>query len=87
MNNSVWLWHRSSLIKTLARLLLSFFTFVFCLAPYAFAKGLESQVAEEQYFVRALITSFFQNIVPFFNSAFVAFGLFRYGCHRLKLDN
>lgn len=87
MNNSAWLWYRSSPLKIIARLVLSIAIFIFSLAPFAFAKGLEGQVAEDQYFLRAFLYAVFQNIVPFFDAAFITFGLLRYMSFWLKLDN
>ena len=42
---------------------------------------------EEQVFVRAFTAQIFRSIVPYFLASFVAFGLLRYVCFRVGLEN
>ena len=87
MNSSAWLWWRSPPLKIVLRLVLSTVMFHVCLAPMAFADGLEKQVSEDSLFPRSLVLLVFHRIVPYFLASFVAFGLLRYVSFRLRLDN
>ena len=87
MNGSQWLWYRTSPIKIILRIILTLGGYFLCLAPMAFTTGLQNSVSEEQVFVRAFVSQIFSAIVPYFLASFVAFGIIRFVCFKVGLDN
>ena len=87
MNNSPWLWWKSSLPKIGIRMLITTVGLLFCIAPKAFATSMESMISDEQLFPQALVYSLFDTIIPCFAASFLTFGCLRFAFHKMKLDN
>ena len=57
------------------------------MTPAVVAESFIGNISGEQVFVSAFAVQLFNAIVPYFLASFVAFGLIRYLCFKIRLDN